>query len=298
MFDLKEPFIKLINKLQIWLDNVVTILPNFLVAILVLTLFYFIAKLTKNIIYKILKRTINKASLINLFSKTAHISIIAIGVFVALEIVGFHKAVTSLLAGVGVVSLALSFAFQDIASNFVSGIILAFIRPFRKGDMVSIEDNLGRIVKSDLRTTTIETFQGQEVYIPNKDVLQGLVTNYSNTGKRRVDLEVGVSYADDLDKVECITKETLAKLEGVLNTKDIRIDYESFANSSINFTARFWLTTQNEPNFLSVRSKAIKAIKKAYDKHNITIPFPIRTLDFDTKGGEKLDLELFSRNSN
>jgi small conductance mechanosensitive channel len=198
------------------------------------------------------------------------------------------KAVTSLLAGVGIVGLALGFAFQDITANFVSGIILAFRRPFHLGDIVKISNIMGSVSRTNLRTTVIKTFQGQEVYIPNKDVLQSAIFNFSVLGKRRIDLVVGVSYGESLKKVESLVLETMKNIEGVIDHENIIFDYEEFGSSSINFNIRFWIEYPDEPGFLAVRNKAIMAIKKTFDENGITIPFPIRTLDFGIKGGSKL----------
>jgi small conductance mechanosensitive channel len=205
-----------------------------------------------------------------------------------LGVLGLDKALTSLLAGIGVVGLALGFAFQDIAANFVSGIILAFKRPFIIGDIIQINDLMGQISRTDLRVTTIETFQGQEVFVPNKDILQGAIYNFSVLRKRRIDIAVGVSYADDLEKVEEVVMNAITNLEGVIDKDKIGFDYSEFDSSSINFNIRFWVDFPGQIGFLKMKSTAIKTIKKAFDEHEITIPFPIRTLDFGIKGGQTL----------
>jgi small-conductance mechanosensitive channel len=205
-------------------------------------------------------------------------------------VLGLEKTVTSLLAGVGVVGLALGFAFQDISANFISGILLAFRTPFRIDDVIEANGIMGVVSRTNLRVTVIRTFQGQEVYIPNKDVLNNPIYNYSITGKRRIDLAIGISYGDPLSKVEKVVTETVKHIEGVVDPEKLIFDYYEFGNSSINFMVRFWIEYPGsaEHGFLAMRKSAIMAIKEAFDKHDITIPFPIRTLDFGIKGGEKL----------
>jgi small conductance mechanosensitive channel len=139
-----------------------------------------------------------------------------------------------------------------------------------------------------LRDTAIETFQGQEVYIPNKDFLQHAFYNFSVLEKRRIDIAVGVSYAEDLDKVEDVVLSTIKNLDGVIDKDLMVFDYSEFDSSSINFNIRFWIKYPGEPSYFTMKSKAIKAIKSAFDEQDITIPFPIRTLDFGIKGGQKL----------
>ena len=283
-----EPLAKITDKLDSWLEQFITMLPNMVVAILLMIVFWLLARVISNLLTKVFERASNNRALRNLFQTVVYYTVLGIGFFIVLGILQLDKAVTSLLAGVGVVGLALGFAFQDIAANFVSGVILAFRRPFHIGDIVEANEVMGTVVRTNLRVTVIETFQGQEVYVPNKDVLQNPIVNYSNLKKRRVDLPVGVAYNSDLGQVEQLVRDTITGLEGVVDTDKLIFDYEEFGGSSINFNVRFWVDFSAQPQYLAMRSKAIKAIKRAFDEHDITIPFPIRTLDFGIEGGKTL----------
>lgn len=278
----------ILDKVKTWFDLFISMLPNMAVAVLLLIVFIVLAKLGAMMVKKIFSKTSDNVALRNLFSTTVQYTIIGIGIFIILGILKLDKAVTSLLAGVGIMGLALGFAFQDITANFISGIIIAFRRPFMLGDIVEVHDIMGIASRTNLRVTVIETFQGQEVYIPNKDVLQSPIYNFSTLGKRRIDLMVGVSYGEDLEKVESLVLETIKKLDGIIDPENTIFDYKEFGSSSINFNIRFWIKYPDQPGFLEVRNQAIKAIKQVFDENEITIPFPIRTLDFGIKGGEKL----------
>lgn len=274
-----------LNKLNNWLELTIEMLPNMGLAIVLLILFYLIAKLTKRIAIKLFDKASKNIALRNLFATIVYYTVLGIGLFVVLGILKLDKAVTSLLAGVGVLGLALGFAFQDIAANFVSGIILAFRKPFQIDDIVQINEYMGSISRTNLRVTVVKSFQGQEIYIPNKDVLQSAITNFTILGKRRIDLEVGVSYGEDLELVEELVKNAIKSMGDVVDEDKLIFDYHEFGSSSINFNIRFWITYPDQPSYLDMRSRAIKAIKKAFDANDITIPFPIRTLDFGIKGG-------------
>jgi small conductance mechanosensitive channel len=278
----------IIEKVKNWFDVFVSMLPNMAAAIMILIVFIVLAKLGSLTVRKIFKKTSSNIALKNLFATTIYYTIIGIGLFIILGVLKLDKAVTSLLAGVGILGLALGFAFQDITANFVSGVIIAFRRPFKLGDIVEVNDIMGIATRTNLRVTIINTFQGQEVYIPNKDVLQSPIYNFTTLGKRRIDLAVGVSYGDDLEKVETLVLDTIKKIDGVINPDDTIFDYTEFGSSSINFNIRFWIEYPDQPGFLACRNNAVKAIKKVFDENDITIPFPIRTLDFGIKGGEKL----------
>ncbi|TXC85243.1 mechanosensitive ion channel family protein [Luteibaculum oceani] len=283
-----QPLQKVGEKLQGWITEAITMLPNLLAGAVCYLFFWLVARAVKRILGKAMGKYSDNKVLQNLFTTIAYYSVLGLGFFVVLEILKLEKTVTSLLAGVGVIGLALSFAFQDIAANFISGIILAFRRPFQVDQIVEIGGVMGTVSRTNLRVTVITTFQGQEVYIPNKDVLQNPITNYSILGQYRIDLAVGVSYGDDLEKVEELVIDTIKNLDGVIRHEDMIFTYTGFGSSSVDFEIKFWIEYPDHPGFLEMRNKAIKAVKKAFDKNEITIPFPIRTLDFGIKGGADL----------
>jgi len=287
-FSLDKAVDILVDKLESWLTALTSMLPNFIVAVLVILTFYFLASVLKLTSKRLFNRFSEKSAINNLFSTIIYIITLGIGLIMALNVLQLQQTVTSILAGAGIIGLALGFAFQDITANFISGILMAFRKPIKVGDIIRTKDFLGTVEEIDLRVTIIRTFQGLHVIIPNKDVFQSPVTNYTKTYNRRIDLEVGISYAEDLEKVREVTLNAVSNLPYLLPGKDVNVYYNEFGDSSINFTVMFWIHYPDEPGYLNARSEAIIAIKKAYDKHDITIPFPIRTLDFGIKGGEKL----------
>lgn len=279
---------KVLDKLELWRDTLLSMLPNMVVATLLFIAFVVMAKLGRKLFRRVFSRVSDNVALENLFATIIFYMIVGLGLFLVLGILQLEKTVTSLLAGIGVLGLALGFAFQDITANFVSGVILAFRKPFEIGEIIEVQGIMGTVTRTNLRVTVIQTFQGQEVYIPNKDVLQGNIMNYTKLGKRRIDLAVGVSYGDDLDKVEALVKKAILNMEGVIDHDNLIFDYYEFGDSSINFNIRFWIEYPGQKGFFKMRHQAIKNIKATFDQHDITIPFPIRTLDFGIKGGEKL----------
>lgn len=287
-FSIKDSINIVTGKLTGWLETLTAMLPNLLVAILILVVFYFFARLAKKVAGKIFQQITDKPAIQYLFQTVVYLVTLGVGLVVALNVLNLQQTVTSILAGAGIVGLALGFAFQDIAANFISGIMMAFRKPIIVGDIVESGDYMGFVEKIDLRVTTIRTFQGLHVLIPNKDVSNSPITNYTKTNERRVDLELGVSYADDLEKVKEVTLKTLEELPFLLKNKSVDFFYTGFGGSSIDFSARFWVEYPDQPGFLKAQSDAIMAVKKAFDTNEITIPFPIRTLDFGIEGGEKL----------
>ncbi|MDN3669438.1 mechanosensitive ion channel [Echinicola jeungdonensis] len=275
------------NKLNSWLETMIEMLPNFIVAVLITISFVIVAKIVRRGVKKLLTKFTDSPSLTTLISMTLYFVIVAIGIFVALSVLNLDKAVTSLLAGAGIIGLALGFAFQDIASNFMSGVMMAVRKPIRSGDLIETNDIFGTVLHVSLRSTELEDPQGQLYIIPNKMIFENPIKNYTKSGKRRVDLSGGISYGDNLRKVKEITTNAVETLEIIDKDKGIEFFFTEFGSSSINYVVRFWLkysTTQS--SYLDASSQSIIAIKEAYDQNDITIPFPIRTLDFGIKGGQ------------
>lgn len=282
----------LLEKLTSWLTALIDMLPNIAVAILILLSFYFLSKALTSIFGKVIVKISNNLSLNRLMSNTLSLIVMMVGLFFALGVLNLDKTVTSLLAGVGVIGLALGFAFQDTAANFMAGIFLAVQKTFKVGEVIESNGYMGVVQQISLRATTIHNFDGQEIILPNKDVFQSAIENYSDTGRRRVDLACGISYGEDLDKVKEVAIASISGSEFLAENENISFFYTSFGDSSINFNLFFWINNTAQASYMEARSEAIIKLKKAFDQNNIMIPFPIRTLDFGIKGGEKLNSML------
>lgn len=267
------------GKIIDWYEAIIGSIPNLIAAFIVLLFFFLISRFIKNFVHKILSKFIKNHTINNLLTSLIYFITIVLGLFISLEILNLEKTVTSILAGAGVIGLALGFAFQEIASNFMSGIFIALRGPYKVGDIVEVDKYFGEITDISLRTTALTTFQGLEVLIPNKFMFTRPFINFTTTPKRRIDLSIGVSYGDDLEKVTRVTKKSLEEIEERIKSKEVEVYFKEFDSSSINLDARIWIRYDHNSNFLKARHKAILNIKKVYEENNITIPFPIRTLD-------------------
>ena len=276
------------DKLYSWSEALIKLLPNIVLAAVVMVIGFYIAKFIRKITSKLVHKISKNITLNNLFSSIVYFSFIGIVLFTVLTILNLDKAVTSILAGAGILGLALAFAFQDIAANFMSGIFISFRKPLKVGDIVQIKEYMGKVIEINLRDTLVETFQGKTVIIPNKEVFQNPIENYTILQKRRFDLSVGVSYGDDLEKVRQITIDAVSSIEELSKEDPVNVFFVAFGDSSVNLSVRMWINTPEQSVYNKVGSEAIIRIKKAYDANDIMIPFPIRTLDFGIKGGTTL----------
>lgn len=279
----------LADKLTGWLSKGIEMLPNIVAAILVLTVFYLIGWLVRRLVKRTLSRITANRAVIGLIETSSVAVIVTTGVFIALGILNLDSTVTSLLAGVGVIGLALGFAFQDIAANFMSGVILSIQHPFGIDDMIKCDDYYGTVHDINLRSTVIRTPDGQLVHVPNKEILNKPLTNYTWNRKRRVDIKLGVSYSDDHQKAKRVAIEAIEELDICHSEHSVEFFYTDIGASTFNCTLRFWVDFRVQTDFLGPQSEAIIAVAKGFAANDIDMPYPIQSLDFGPKGCTTLE---------
>ncbi|WP_299460166.1 mechanosensitive ion channel family protein [uncultured Microscilla sp.] len=285
---ISEAYKIIVKELNLWFEVFVKFLPNFLLALLAMFVFHQLAKFAKKISLRVFAKFSDSSTINSVLVQLLFITIELVGVFVALNVLDLSKAVTSLLAGAGVVGLALSFAFQDLATNFISGFFIVTQKPFVLGDLIKTNDYQGHVKEINLRTVMIEDLDGQDIILPSKMIIQNPLTNYSLVRKRRINLTIGVDYGSDLGKVKEVTVKTIKQLSVVDTSKGgIIIDFNEFGGSSITFTLRFWIGRSEESDHNNAIAQAIMAITEAYRKNDINIPFPIRTLHMKPKQSDE-----------
>ncbi|MCB0685749.1 MAG: mechanosensitive ion channel [Saprospiraceae bacterium] len=282
---------KLIEKLQNIFEQLVLLLPNIALSIIVAIVGFFIVRFLQEKIRKLLFRQLENYSMSIIMSKVIAF-VLTIGLlFLILGILQLDKLLTSLLATAGVLGLAVGLALQEPLTNAFSGIMLSIKKRLSIGDIVETNDFFGTVQEINLRSTTVQTPAGQIVTIPNKSVIQNPIVNYSYLGKRRIELDCGISYAENLDNVENLVYQAMQNTKH-LNDDPVEFFYTEFGDSSISFRVRFWIDEVNQKNFYEARSEALRNIKGIFDKNGIVIPFPIRTLDFGIKCGQTLKEQM------
>lgn len=279
-FSVNDSISNLWNKLDGWLDEIILKVPNFAVAVLVMIVFYFIAKGLKKLSYKWLFRKIADESVKQMMSKIIKAIVILIGFFIALGVMQLDKLLTSVLAGAGVVGLAIGLALQGTLSNTFSGLMLSFLPKVRIGDFIDAQGKSGYVDEINLRNVTIRQTDNEYVVIPNSVFIENPFTNYSWSHRSRIDVSCGVGYESDLQKVEDLVVKIMSENFEQQENEDIEFYFTEFGDSSINFVTRFWVESTKPKPKLEAQHKAIKLIKKNFNDAGINIPFPIRTLDF------------------
>ena len=279
-FSIADATGKLWVKLDGWLDAIILKLPNIILAILTMVLFYFIARGVRKLLKKYLLKHIGQVSIQDIIAKTVFVIIVLIGFFVALGVMDLDKVLTSILAGAGVLGLAIGLALQGTLSNTVGGFMLSFMPSIRINDSIKNGDASGVVQEITLRNIIIKTPQNNITVIPNSSFVEGPFTNYSLEERGRIFVNCGVGYESNLQNVEDLTVKTISDNFEQKNGEEVEFYFTEFGDSSINFMVRFWTDMTSFKQEHAARHKAVKLIKKAFDGNDINIPFPIRTLDF------------------
>lgn len=279
-FSVNDAVGELWTKLDGWLDAIILKLPNIVMAILVMVLFYFIARGVRRLLHKLFLHKISQVSIQEIIGRVVFLVIILIGFFVALGVLELDKVLTSILAGAGVVGLAIGLALQGTLNNTFGGLILSFLPKIKINDFIETGDTRGFVDEINLRSVVIRRSDNNYVIIPNSKFIDDPFTNYSISERSRLTVACGVGYESDLPKVQKITEELMLETFPQNEGEEIEFFFTEFGGSSIDFIVRFWVDVKAGKDMLSAKHKAVKAIKAKFDAENINIPFPIRTLDF------------------
>lgn len=290
--DINGAFEHLIDKLNVWLTTLIGMLPNLLLASLILVVGLFLAKGIRNQANKRIRRFFPTITLANLTINLIYVFCIGVVLFATLKVLNLDSTIMAALGAAGILGIGLAFAFQDMAANFISGIFLAFSKPFKVDDLIRSNDIEGFVIEVKLRDTYIRTHQGHIISIPNRLLFQNPLTNYTRYGKRRADITGGVSYGEDLRRVREVALEALKHVPNVI-AEDTTFLFEELGDSSINFRIRIWVDSNQFGDYLKFINDVIITLKDGFEENDIVIPFPITTLDFNIKGGEKLsDMDI------
>jgi len=263
MLSVMEKWIGLIKeKLQSWLESLVKMLPNMLLAILVFVAFYFVAKLLRKLMYRLLLKVSHQPAISGLFSSIFFILILFVGLFISLQLLHLEKTIASMLAGAGIIGLALGFAFQDLTSNFISGVFMIFKKPFDVGNVIDTNGFTGIVEEIQLRSTTIRTFQGLHIMVPNKDIFQKPVTNYSLSGKRRIDVVLTLPGKSNIPDTELRIQNALEEIPEIRADK-YQLLFTDYNGDTIKMEVHCWIDNTIERGFNDTRDKVLRKIHAA-----------------------------------
>ncbi|MEF8788070.1 MAG: mechanosensitive ion channel [Planctomycetota bacterium] len=256
-------------------------LPNLASAIALVGVFWLLLVIARRLMRGALRRAKvpdTMESLMNRFLKYGVILVAAITIAGQL-----HINVTSMVAGLGIAGLAISFAAQDTISNIISGITLVIDRPFTEGDWVQVGDTHAQVSKLRLRTTVLNTFDGETIVIPNQNISQEKVVNYTLTPRTRVRVPVGIAYKEDIREARRIMLSTVEGDDRLEDEPQPMVVVTGLGDSSVNLELRFWATEAMQK--FPLTWEYTEKCKRALDEADIEIPFPHRQLFLERSEG-------------
>lgn len=258
----------------------IELLPQVAVALAVIFLTWALSNLMQYLMRRITDRTKLRPSLRELFILLASIFVWVVGIMIAAVVVFPGLTPASILAGLGIGSVAIGFAFKDIFENFLAGIIILFRREMRIGDFIECEGLEGKVDHIAIRESHIRQTDGQLVIVPNSILFKNPLVIRTDNDMRRVTVICGVAYDVDVDHAREVIRDAVATCETVRqDDKPIQIFAQEFASSSINFEVTWW-TGSRPVDIRTSRDEVVARVKAALDEAGLEIPFPYRTLTF------------------
>ncbi|MGM0587645.1 MAG: mechanosensitive ion channel family protein [Bacteroidota bacterium] len=258
------------------LNNTPVTLMSFVIFLVFVGVFAFLSNLLRRFLFKrVLKRFQIDQGMRYTLSRVSQYSVMVIGVLISFQFIGID--LSSLAVIFGLLSVGIGFGLQNLTSNFISGLIVLFERPISVGDRVVVNDIEGDVIEINIRATKVRTVNNVSIIVPNSEFVAKDVVNYSHGDPTyRLDIDVGVSYGSDLDKVLRALKEVADENKTVMRTPPSEVHLTNFGDSAWDMQLRAWIPDVTE--YPRVRNELNQAIVHKFRENNIEIPFPQRDL--------------------
>ena len=275
-----QTILKQLNEL--W-KGFLQLLPNFIIALVVIVVTALLARLSWRIARGLANRAKLRASLRSLLGQLVYLGIWVVGVLIAVTVIFPSITPAKLIAGLGISSIAIGFAFKDIAENFVAGVLILWKFPVEIGDYIEVDGIEGTIEEITIRMTMLRQVDGDLIAVPNSVLFKNPVNNYTNWPEKRVTVMCGIAYGESVGAARKVITRAVEGCKTVARDgrrkHPIQIFAKEFGDSSINFEVTWW-TGSRPVEIRTSRDEVVEAVKVALDDAGIEIPFPYRTLTF------------------
>jgi len=265
----------LIDSLQQIIADLIRFVPRLIVALMVFVATLLLSRPVTRAVKQTALKHIDNDEMVGLLSGIARWSIISTGLLVALDQVNFD--ITGFVAGLGIAGITVGFALQDIARNFVAGLLLFVRRPFQVGSAVKIGGFSGIVQEIATRDTMLRTWDGEQVIICNSSILENPITNYSALSLRRRTVIIGLGYGQNAQEAMRLFAEAVREIPGVQGEPAPSVYAEALDDSTMRLAARFWIDTK-EDNLFKVHSDVVVALSLAAEQSGIELPYPIQNI--------------------
>jgi small conductance mechanosensitive channel len=246
---------------------------EFAVNLVIALVIFYVGRVVVSLLVRGLRKIMQKQevdkTLETFVCNLVRLALIVVVVIAAINQLGIQT--TSFIAIFGAAGLAIGLALQGSLSNFAAGVLIVLFRPYKVGDYVEAAGIAGTIQQVQILTTVLTTPDNKQIIVPNRQVMDSIITNFSANDTRRIDMVVGVSYDDDLDQVRRTIQDLIADEDRILREPECMIAVSALADSSVNFVIRPWVRSED---YWGVTFDLTEAIKKRFDKEGISFPFP------------------------
>ena len=268
------------DKVQSMINGFIALLPNMALALIVFLIFLFVASRIKALVKRLTRNRRSARNLGLVLGRLAQGVTILIGLFIALSIVIPTFRAGDLVQLLGISGVAIGFAFRDILQNFLSGILILLTEPFQIDDQIVFKGLEGTVENIETRATTIRTYDGRRIVIPNSELFTNSVTVNTAFDSRRLEYDVGIGYGDDMDLAKHLMLNAVLSIDEVLKDPAPDVLAMELAESTVNIRVRWWIKPPRRADDLSSRDKVISAIKKTLVANGIDLPFPTQQILF------------------
>ncbi|MBD2208163.1 mechanosensitive ion channel family protein [Calothrix sp. FACHB-1219] len=268
------------DKVQSMINGFIALLPNIILALIVFILFLFIASRIKVVVKRLTRNRRYARNLGLVLGRVAQGVTILIGLFISLSIVIPTFRAGDLVQLLGISGVAIGFAFRDILQNFLAGILILLTEPFQINDQIVFKNFEGTVENIETRATTIKTYDGRRIVIPNSELFTNSVTVNTAFDNRRLQYDVGIGYGDDIDVAKQLMLEAMYSIEEVLKEPAPDVLVMELAESTVNIRVRWWIHPPRRIDDLKSRDKVLSAIKKKLMENGIDLPFPTQQILF------------------
>ena len=263
------------DKLWVLTKQTASGLPLFLIAVLVLVIFWLGGRWVSN--RQFYKHITPNHFIANLLGQITHLIFIVFGIVLALVLLDATALIGTILGAAGIVGLAVGFAVRDTVENYIASILLSLRNPFQVNDFVSIDGNQGNVLRLTSRATILISPDGNHIRIPNSTVFKAVITNFTRHEERRFQFDVGIDTEQDLLEAQVLAMKALKATEGVLDDPKPLVVIQELGDSNVIIRIYAWVN-QVQYSYAKVRSETIRAVKQAYDEASIVMPDPTYNL--------------------
>ena len=259
-----------------WTETIQTYLIPGIGALVLIIAAFVIAGWVKRLTFRALQKTNMDLTLTKFFSNFARYLVLIIALVAILGYFGIQTASFAAVLAAG--GFAIGMAFQGTLSNFSAGVMLLIFRPFKVGDVISVNDVTGAVDEIELFTTHLNTLDNRRMIVPNSAIFGSTIENVTYHDARRVDVAVGTDYGADLDRTRKVIEAAAATVPGRLQDKGVEAYLVGLGGSSIDWEARVWCSP---PDYFAVKDALTRAVKMGLDDAGISIPFPQQDVHID-----------------